>query len=558
MAVAAPVVYTVTDGLARCNIDNANNPNNLGSDAARLSEAIFGDLFTMARDINDEQLEMDLKTFSDLAQDAIILMAIQKRTLRAFIQWVKDKLRQDEDPTTIEFPNDNDTIIMLIRRTKTHELFMKKSEAMIKSAKPALFTEEMLWSDWYPTLLNFLRHIPGRDGVPLKYVCRANGPPLRTPHPNFLDDYVLQAPLTGEAFDSDAAEVHTWISSLVVGNNTAESKISPYETLNNGHIDFMALKEHYEGVGVLAITITKAEHTLKNLFYSGEKKPHMWWEEFERRLQEAFIAYNKKENRVVHSNEMKLRLLMDKVNADFLAQIRASLTVEISKIPMLLTYEEAMASFRSEVNRKFPPQVGSNTRTRRSVQATQSMPTPAGRGRGRGFSRGGRGSPGRGQGRGGRGQVRLTRNDSTIITLTDGKQIEYHPSFNFPPNIYRKMRQQDIDRLKRDRAEYKARRMQPRQTQGVYPLYPQGNVPPPPPYLNPQQQGIATTTTTQHYQAHPNAYYHPMFNNAVPTTISASNSTTAVSQMSEATRQTGGGHTMMGGRNEQANMRRGY
>ena len=74
-----------------------------------------------------------------------------------------------------------------------------------------------------------------------------------------------------------------------------------------------------------------------------------------------------------------------------------------------------------------------------------------GRGRGRGR---GRGYPGRGRGN----WVQKTRSDSSIITLSDGNKIEYHPSFSFPSHIFQKMKQGDKDRLKRERAEYKKRK----------------------------------------------------------------------------------------------------
>jgi hypothetical protein len=39
-----------------------------------------------------------------------------------------------------------------------------------------------------------------------------------------------------------------------------------------------------------------------------------------------------------------------------------------------------------------------------------------------------------------------------MITLTDGSQIEYHASFNFPRHTYLKMKQENRDTLKRERA----------------------------------------------------------------------------------------------------------
>ena len=85
------------------------------------------------------------------------------------------------------------------------------------------------------------------------------------------------------------------------------------------------------------IDIKKAEATLKGFFYSGEKKPHMWWNEFEKQLTSAFVAYDKHEKRQVHLNKMKLHILLDKVNADFLAHTKAGKWIELKRMPMTMS-----------------------------------------------------------------------------------------------------------------------------------------------------------------------------------------------------------------------------
>ena len=57
--------------------------------------------------------------------------------------------------------------------------------------------------------------IPGRYGVPLKYIIRENYLPDLTPNKNFLDEYVNNATLIVEAFTIDATEVHTFIVNLI-------------------------------------------------------------------------------------------------------------------------------------------------------------------------------------------------------------------------------------------------------------------------------------------------------------------------------------------------------
>ncbi|KAI2500086.1 Reverse transcriptase (RNA-dependent DNA polymerase) [Fragilaria crotonensis] len=248
-------------------------------------------------------------------------------------------------------------------------------------------------------------------------------------------------------------QVHTFLVNFVAGNDTAEAKIQGLQRTNDGREAYKRLVDHYEGVGIHAFDIREADEVIKSLFYSGERPPHMWWSEFEKRLTRAFNAYVKREGRVVHSDSMKIRMLIDKIKADFLTPTKAQLEIELSRFPMTMTYEQAIALFRNMVNQKHPPQMNAaSNRVRRSINETNTGRGGRGHGRG-GFGRGGRG--GRNPGRGGRGgQPRQTRSDSRFITLTDGTQIEYHASFSFPRHVYMKFKQEDKDMLRRERAAY--------------------------------------------------------------------------------------------------------
>ena len=121
--------------------------------------------------------------------------------------------------------------------------------------------------------------------------------------------------------------------------------------LRNGRFDFTSLKEHYEGVDIHARNVTEADKTIDRLFYNGERKPHMWWEEFEKRLTTAFVVFDKKEKREVYSDEMKLRILCKKVTADFLQNTRTFVDIGLSKIPVSITYTQVLSNFCNEVDR---------------------------------------------------------------------------------------------------------------------------------------------------------------------------------------------------------------
>lgn len=271
------------------------------------------------------------------------------KKIKAFVQWARDKICLGRDPRDIAFPIEQ--VTDLIRRYHTtHEKFKVDSKTLAEAAKPERFKEGTKWEDWKPTFLNYIRSIPGRDGVPLKYVCRDSDEPIVELHDDFLDDYVAKAPLTGDSFAIDTAQVHTFLVNFVAGNDTAEAKIQGLQRPNDGREAFRRLVEHYEGVGIHAIDIREADEVIKSLFYSGERPPHMWWSEFKKRLTRAFNAYVKREGRIVHSNSMKIRLLIDKIKADFLTPTKAQMEIELSRTPMTMTYERALSLFRNMVN----------------------------------------------------------------------------------------------------------------------------------------------------------------------------------------------------------------
>ena len=128
--------------------------------------------------------------------------------------------------------------------------------------------------------MNYVRAIPGRDVVPLKYIIRDNYFLNLTPNKDFLDDYVNNASLQGRSFTIDSAEVHTFIVDLISQNEEAESVIKIQEEEINGRKDWIALKSQYEVMGVYSNYITKADLELKTLTYTGENKLTMWWVEF--------------------------------------------------------------------------------------------------------------------------------------------------------------------------------------------------------------------------------------------------------------------------------------
>ena len=414
-----------------------------------------------------------------------------------------------------------------MRHFKTMEHFKAKAKRMAELAKPQFFRPTTKWEDWYPSFLpNLLKHQPGRDGVPLAYVVHDKDDPDLTSHETYLDDLIAAASHSGESFREDADTVHTLITKHIAGNTEAKAKIQRHEQVWNGRLDIRALRAHYEGVGANSLDIRKADKILQELHYTGEKKPHMWWAEFEKQLTSAFHYYQKHEGRKVYSNAMKIQILLRKVNADFLMAHKAVIERETGEVNHAVTYESVLTTFRNAVNAKFPPQL--TPQRARRMQETSRGRTG---GRGRGRSQGGQGY-GNGKGRGGRGwnnrhvtpNMKRQRDNSVYERLSDGSFLELHPSFAYPDPVWRMIPLPARKRLQEERAVYRAATAQ----RAVQQLGTAN-----------ARQGMEEMSQLTHHQGDETSHT-PMTMVRIQQTDQASAAGTQMSQ-----------HTIMGGRKEQ-------
>ena len=84
-------------------------------------------------------------------------------------------------------------------------------------AKLNKFKVDIQWADWEPTLVNYLRQIPGSTGVPLSYVIRSVAIPAAAPIiGSVLESYIKNVPLVGAKFEADTQSVHTLILTFLI------------------------------------------------------------------------------------------------------------------------------------------------------------------------------------------------------------------------------------------------------------------------------------------------------------------------------------------------------
>ena len=75
-------------------------------------------------------------------------MPAKKNKIKAFAQWVKEHFRLGIDPTTLPLLQADTS--ELLRRAKTHQLFVSKSDTISKATKPVILTKQVNWGYWAP------------------------------------------------------------------------------------------------------------------------------------------------------------------------------------------------------------------------------------------------------------------------------------------------------------------------------------------------------------------------------------------------------------------------
>ena len=92
------------------------------------------------------------------------------------------------------------------------------------------------------------------------------------------------APLIGDAYQIDDLKIRTHTMKYITGNENTEATIQFLLDTRDGRKAFKMLSDLYEGVRVNGVDISRADNIIRNLYYTGEKKPHMLWVEFKKQL----------------------------------------------------------------------------------------------------------------------------------------------------------------------------------------------------------------------------------------------------------------------------------
>ena len=142
-------VHTIEEALTLCGVlnDTNNIVFNRANAAARISSEVFSDSFTTCLDLKFTEIEDCWKTYSGLTvnQGQIRLRPGTKVNVKAFVQWVRDRIRLNEDPAATPFPVADR--VELIDRFNTHKQWQDDAYGMAKNTMPKPFTDKMKWGD---------------------------------------------------------------------------------------------------------------------------------------------------------------------------------------------------------------------------------------------------------------------------------------------------------------------------------------------------------------------------------------------------------------------------
>ena len=126
-------------------------------------------------------------------------------------------------------------IAKILKKAESQKLYI--ANLTTNAVQPKDFTKKIKQSNWAQSFENYLRAIPGRTGVPLSYVTRKNDAANPDKNVDFLDDYILNVPLSGANYLTDRRAVHTKLVAMVSTNPKAEALIKLNEKDADGQKD---------------------------------------------------------------------------------------------------------------------------------------------------------------------------------------------------------------------------------------------------------------------------------------------------------------------------------
>ena len=152
---------------------------------------------------------------------------------------------------------------------------------------------------WKPTFEINLSNTPGRSGIPLSRVVRANEAPDLSDRDTIMLLYVHSTPLAREDYVLDNKTVYDKLMEVLSGNLEMEKEIQQFAATKDGRGAFFACCLKEEGEGLTGRDYQSAKWIIQQLVYKGEQRQEYNFASFKTSIKWAFATIHKIEAQMV-------------------------------------------------------------------------------------------------------------------------------------------------------------------------------------------------------------------------------------------------------------------
>ena len=230
------------------------------------------DLKDMTQKEMDEAIQSLVKAKQQV--NRVTMSAKIRKRLLSLVHWVQDFYRCNQKPTLDDVVSPAMLHFQLEEASERASIRLyknKNSASLAEQTDPGALKGNTVWIAWLEAQENHLSCTYGVKGTPLSYLIRTKEVGDLDAHYNSFDEKTIAcAPLTGPAFEADAATLHQKMISWTQGQDSFQF-IKKQKRLNNGRIDHQLLASHYNGAGNMEVRLKKAKTLRDTIHYKNEK-----------------------------------------------------------------------------------------------------------------------------------------------------------------------------------------------------------------------------------------------------------------------------------------------
>ena len=228
------------------------------------------------KDMTQKEVEEAILAMTKAKQagNRVLMSAKVRKRLGSLVHWVQDFYRCSQKPTLDDVTSPAKLLHLLeeaSERAGIRQHRSKNSATLAEQTDPGALKGNTLWSTWLEAQENHLSCTFGVKGTPLSYLTRKEDVGDPEAHYDSFDEMCIAcAPLSGPAFEADAATLHQKMISWTQGHDSFQF-IKKNKKMNNGRADHQLLAKHYNGAGNLEVRLKRAKMLKETVHYKNEK-----------------------------------------------------------------------------------------------------------------------------------------------------------------------------------------------------------------------------------------------------------------------------------------------